>query len=253
MRTMSRAMNRKPSISVIVPTLDEAGQLDGALDSLAAPADAARELEVIVVDGGSTDATCEIASRHGARVVASPAGRGAQMNLGAEQARADLLLFLHADTRLPAEWTGHVHQTLAASHTVGGAFRLTFDDRRLSLRLVEAGANWRSIHLHLPYGDQALFLRRTVFHELGGFRDLPVMEDYEFVTRLRKRGRIAIAPASVRTSSRRCLNRGVWRTTLTHQAMILAWRFGVGPERLASWRPACTTPKSGGDAKPKRR
>lgn len=218
-------------LSVIVPALNEEDCLSGTL----ARAGSGAAGEVLVVDGGSADATVAIARDAGARCLRSPAGRAVQMNAGAAAARGDILLFLHADTVLPADYRRQVESTLQAPGVVGGAFRLAFDDPRLSLRLVAAGANLRSKLAQLPYGDQAIFVRRETFEDLGGFRDLPVMEDYDFVRRLRLRGRIALAPAYVRTSARRWLKHGIWRTTLNHQRMLLGWRLGVSPERLATW------------------
>ena len=218
-------------LSVIVPTLDEERCL---AHTLAEIGNSSGE-EILVVDGGSADATVSLAREAGARCLQSPAGRAAQMNAGAAAARGEILLFLHADTLLPSDYRHHVEAVLRRPGVVAGAFRLAFDDPRRSLRLIAAGANVRSKILQQPYGDQALFLRRETFETLGGFRELPVMEDYDFVRRLRARGRIAIAPAHVTTSSRRWLRHGVWRTTLTHQRMLLGRHLGVSFERLAAW------------------
>ena len=222
----------KPTVSIIIPTLNEAHHLPDTLDAIPATAHA----ETIVVDGGSDDGTVEIARQRCARVIASPRGRATQMNTGAAAAQGEVLLFLHADTRLPFGWFEQVTSILATSRTAAGAFRLAFDDTRLSLRIIESAANRRSRYRQLPYGDQALFLPRQAFHELGGFREVPVMEDYELVCRLRKRGRIAIAPLPAITSARRCLKRGIWRTVLLHQCMIAGWHLGLSPQRMVGWR-----------------
>ena len=145
-------------------------------------------------------------------------------------------MFLHGDTRLPFNYLDGIRECLGEDGVIAGAFSLAFDRITPSLRLIEWGANRRSRRGQLPYGDQALFLRKDTFDAMGGFQELPVMEDYEFVLRLRRRGRIAIAPAAVVTSARRWEAHGAWRTTLTHQAMLLGWRLGVSPERLAQWR-----------------
>ncbi|MEX0745483.1 MAG: TIGR04283 family arsenosugar biosynthesis glycosyltransferase [Phycisphaeraceae bacterium] len=224
--------SRAPRLSVIIPAIDEADRLPETLCSVGR----SPLIETIVVDGGSRDTTIEVAQAHGARIVASKPGRAIQMNAGAVTARGELLLFLHADTRLPFGYLQQIETILAAPGVVAGAFRLAFDDTRFALRWIESAANWRSVHRQLPYGDQALFLPRQRFHDLGGFRELPVMEDYELIRRLRKQGRIAMAPSAVITSARRWLARGIWRTTLAHQRMILGWHLGTSPQRLAQWR-----------------
>ena len=221
-----------PWLSVVIPALDEADRLPEAIRSAAR----APLVETIVVDGGSRDSTAEVARELGARLVVSPPGRAVQMNNGAAAARGEVLLFLHADTRLPFDYLQQIESLLSMPGVVAGAFRLALDDSRFSLRSIESAANWRSVYRQLPYGDQALFLTRQRFEESDGFRDLPVMEDYDLVRRLRKRGRIAIATSPVITSARRWLARGIWRTTLMHQRMILGWHLGISPQRLARWR-----------------
>ena len=221
-----------PSLSIIIPAINEADALPATLAAIGCPSD----IEILLADGGSTDGTPDLAAAHGVRVVHSAPGRANQMNAGAAAARSETLLFLHADTQLPTHYAEHVETTLAAPNVVAGAFRLAFDDSRTSLRLIAAGANRRSVHRQLPYGDQALFLRRATFIQLGGFRPLPIMEDYDLVRRLRRRGQIAIAPTPVTTAARRWLERGVWRTTLTHQLLLLGWNLGIPPHRLARWR-----------------
>jgi len=233
-------MSPHPEITVVVPTLNEADHLPETLKAVGR----SERIETIVADGGSGDATAQIAESHGARVLHPGPGRARQMNAGAAAARGEVLLFLHADTRLPSGFFDSVRTILGKPGVVAGAFRLAFDDTRPSLRLIEAGANLRSTLRQLPCGDQALFLRRETFEELGGFRDLPVMEDYELVLRLRRRGRIAIAPTPVITSARRWLERGVWRTTATHRLMILGWNLGISAERLAAWRQGGSAPRT---------
>ena len=219
-------------ISIIIPVLNEAGILPTTLHSL--QGGSARE--IIVVDGGSQDQTVEIAEALGVLVIRSPqAGRACQMNLGAAAATGEILLFLHADTRLPAGYQKMVEETLDKPKTVGGAFELALDSPRKSLRLLEKLVNWRSRLLSLPYGDQALFLKAAVFDKVGGFANLPIMEDFELVQRLKRLGKIRIAPAKVVTSARRWHQLGILNTTFLNQLIIIAYYLGVSPAKLARW------------------
>jgi rSAM/selenodomain-associated transferase 2 len=203
----------------------------------------ALNVEVIVVDGGSQDDTVQIAHSFGAKVLSAPAGRACQMNFGAKAASGDILLFLHADTRLPAKFDAMVAKALfAASKSkfpnkapVAGAFELRIDAPLLSLRLIEIGVNWRSRWLQMPYGDQAIFLKSQVFHDIGGFPDLPIMEDFELMLRLKRLGRIAIIPEPVLTSGRRWQKLGVLKTTLINQGAIIAYLLHIPPKQIAWW------------------
>jgi rSAM/selenodomain-associated transferase 2/rSAM/selenodomain-associated transferase 1 len=217
-------------LTVVIPALDEEGHLPRALQSCRAEG-----VEVVVVDGGSTDRTAEIAARAGARLLRSDPPRSVQMNAGAAAGSGGTLLFLHADTRLPAGFAHQVRQVLARPGVAGGAFRLRIDGRGAGLRLVECVANWRSRWLQLPYGDQALFLERDRFWKLGGFPALPIMEDFEFMRRLRREGRIVLAEGDAGTSARRWRRLGVGRTWLVNQGVIGAFYLGVRPQRLARW------------------
>ncbi|RMF72686.1 MAG: glycosyltransferase [Planctomycetota bacterium] len=213
-----------------------------------ASAKAARNAEVLVVDGGSTDATPRVAADAGARVLRAPRGRAAQMNAGAAAASGRYLLFLHADSRLPADYAAQVRRLFRRPRTKLGAFRLTIDHPRRAFRMIEWAANMRSRWLRSPYGDQGLAMRASDFYALGGFRDLPIMEDYDLARRVAREADVAIADTSVQTSPRRWLRHGVWRLTLIHQACLLAYRWGAAPERIAQWRGTETaSPPAGGD------
>lgn len=218
-------------ISVIIPTLNEARHLAATLASTRCLSDA----EVITVDGGSRDETVAIARMHGARVLVSGAGRAKQMNCGAWAASSETLLFLHADSLLPVGYDEHVFRALERNGIVAGAFLLRVDGDRFGLRIIEMMANWRSRRRQLPYGDQGIFLDSKVFHALGGFPNLPIMEDYELMVRLRRRGRIAIAPVPVVTSARRWNSKGILRTTLINQLAIAAYWLGVSPQQISRW------------------
>jgi uncharacterized protein len=224
--------SREPMrLSIIIPTLNEADLLRGALASIKD----AYGTEVIVVDGGSADGTVEVARRHGATVISCEPGRARQMNTGAEAATGDVLLFLHADTRLPLGFRPHVLRALARPDTVAGAFEFRTDHFTSSMRFVESVVNWRSRRLQMPYGDQAVFVRAETFRDVGGFPDIPLMEDLEFIRRARMKGRIAIAAAPAMTSGRRWRKLGVWKTVWLNWWITAAYLLGFDPERLARW------------------
>ncbi len=240
-------------ISVIVPTLNEASTLPEMLRALHLASQGEWQpdrpegaLEVIVVDGGSTDSTVAQAEHLGGITLChSPAGRARQMNAGAAIATGGILLFLHADTHLPLGFPTHIRTALATPGTIAGAFDLRIAGDLPGLRWVEWGVYWRSRLFRLPYGDQALFCPAAIFHALGGFPDLPIMEDVAWVRRLQAQGKLAIVPETVVTSARRWQQRGVWQTTLLNQAMLLGYALGIPPQRLRSWyhRPSQPTPR----------
>lgn len=218
-------------LSVVIPTLDEEARIAARLDELAV---APGIHEVLVVDGGSRDATVAIASRRaGVRVLSAPRGRAAQQNAGAAAASGDVLLFLHADVSLPAGAAAQVARALADPSVVAGAFRTwTVPDARPSLlALLLHLADIRSRYSRLPYGDQAIFVRTGAFRAVGGFPDQPLMEDLELSRRLRRLGRIRIVPASVRVSGRRFLARPV-PYTLAVNLFPALYALGVSPAAL---------------------
>jgi hypothetical protein len=221
-----------PRISIIIPSYNEADCVGEAIAS-ARLGEHMSGVEIIVVDGGSSDNTAGIAEEAGARVIVAGLGRAAQMNAGAAEAGGDILVFLHADTRLPDGYIGLAVRTLERPDVAAGAFRLRIGSPRPSLRFIEFMANLRSTALKMPYGDQALFMRTNIFRELGGFPDIPIMEDFELARRLRRRGRIVTIPASVMTSPRRWHETGVIRTTITNRAAIIAYFLGVPIRRIA--------------------
>lgn len=219
-------------LSIIIPVIDEEDAIESALaGTVGIPLVGER----IVVDGGSRNGSVEKARSCGARILTSPPGRSGQMNAGAQAAQGDILLFLHADTRLPPGFEHHVLEVLDRPGTVAGAFRLRIEGGLRGLRVIEGLANFRSIAMGMPYGDQAIFLRADRFLRAGGFPEMPIMEDFAFMRKLRREGRIGIARASVITSSRRYDQMGFWRTTWINQLVILAYLMGVHPERLARW------------------
>lgn len=215
-------------ISIIIPALNEEENIPSLAKNLECGA-----FEVILVDGGSTDATVELARHHMFTVVTCRPGRGYQQNLGAQQAHGKILLFLHADTRLPKNFATIVTQTLDSGEYAAGAFSLAIEQPTPAMRFITACANLRSHLFQLPYGDQAIFIRRDTFFQLEMFPELPIMEDYLFMKRARKYGRITILREKVMTSARRWRRLGVVRTTLINQLVIFGFFCKVSPEKLA--------------------
>lgn len=223
----------------MIPALDEAGRIQPAIRSaLAAPG-----VDVLVVDGGSRDATREAAREAGARVMGSKPGRARQLQVGVEATASDAIVLLHADTRLPAGWVEAVRGALSEPSVVGGAFAFEFDagsaplgwPTRALLGFVAWGVRLRLRFLKLPYGDQALFARRDVLEEIGGVPQVPILEDLDLVKALQARGELSLLGEAVTTSPRRYLARGVLRTMLRNWAALAAWRLRVPRDSLARW------------------
>lgn len=214
-----------PEISIIIPTLDEADCIGRTLES---GRDAER-VEVIVCDGGSSDATAELVRRDpSARLIIAPAGRAAQMNCGAALARGEILLFLHADCVLPRGGLDALRCALQRDGAaLGGAFGFRLDSPRRRYRLLEWGVRLRNRYLALPYGDQGIFVRRSVFARMGGFRPLRICEDLDFVRRLRRRGPIVELGVPLVSSVRRWERHGLVRTTLRNWFYLALFASGL--------------------------
>lgn len=210
-------------LSVIIPALNEAGRLETVLAAVLRE----RPFEVIVVDGGSRDETLAIATQAGAAVICAPPGRAGQMNAGARQASGDALLFLHADTVPPTGFVREIEPMLERPNVVAGAFRLGINSNRPVFRWIERAVMWRSRHWQRPYGDQGLFMWRSVFEKIGGYAPIPIMEDVELVRRLRRAGRIGIVDRAVSTSARRWEATGPIRATVVNMISAGAYRLGV--------------------------
>jgi rSAM/selenodomain-associated transferase 2 len=220
-------------LSVVIPALDEAANLARLLPDLIAREPGA---EVIVVDGGSDDGSDHVVARLPAvRWLAGPRGRARQMNAGAAAATGAVLLFLHADTRLPAGAGTAIDAALADAAVVGGRFDVRLDSTRRLLAVVGWMMNLRSRLSGISTGDQAIFVRRAVFDDLGGYADLPLMEDIDLTRRLKRRGRVAALRLRVTTSARKWEQEGVVRTIALMWALRLLYALGASPARLHRW------------------
>lgn len=211
-------------ISVVIPTLSEAGMLATTISSARTALGAC---EIIVVDGGSTDGTQDIALSAGAILLDVPGSRSEAMNAGARTATGNVLLFLHADTTLPSGAGAAIRSAIREAD--GGAFRLRFDEPS---RLLDALVGFRTRWCSAVYGDQAIFVTRAEFERLKGYRPLPIMEDYDLVERIRRTGRFAILDLAVTTSTRRH-RRGQLRTIVGMWRIQWLYKLGVSPDRLA--------------------
>ncbi len=218
-------------ISVIIPTLNEAGNIKETIIS----SQFSNNVEIIVVDGGSKDETLFIAKSLNVKVLISSLGRANQMNVGAMAASGEILLFLHADTRLPTNFEEMMRTTLAKPGIVAGAFALRINAPNWGLRLVELGVKWRSHLWQMPYGDQGIFLTKDVFGQVGNFPQIPIMEDFELIRKLKTMGKIYLLPTPVITSPRRWLKKGIIQTTILNQIIVIAYLLGVSPQQIRNW------------------
>ncbi len=218
------------TLSVVIPALNEAGRIEAAIESARAEG-----VEILVADGGSTDGTPERAAQAGARVVSCARGRARQLATGVALASGEALLFLHADTHLPPGFDGSVRTALADPDVVGGAFGFQLDETSPGLRAIEWGVRLRIALLGLPYGDQALFVRRGALEAMGGIPQVPIMEDLDLVQALKRRGRFVLLDAAVVTSARRYTEAGVLATWYRNAVALVAWRLGFDRQRVASW------------------
>lgn len=221
---------RNPELSIIIPCYGPEDRLAEVIQAAKQNADC----EIIVSAAGDAQAALNISRELQVQFIHSQPPRSRQLNAAARLATAENLLFVHADTLLPKDYASRIKACLAGPEILCGAFRLHIDSGNILARCVELGANWRSRLWHMPYGDQALFVRRSAFDALGGFPDLPIMEDYEFMRRIKRRGRVGLASDAVKTSDRRWRRLGYFRTTLTNQILIVGYHLGISPKRLAN-------------------
>lgn len=218
-------------ISVIIPTLNEEDNIGRCIEGVLKEG---CDCEIIVADGGSSDKTAEYANRYpGVLFIQSQKGRGIQMNMGVSAASGDILLFLHADTILETGWAAELISLLENNSISGGAFTLGIQSQLWKYRLVEAWVKLRCRLCLLPYGDQAIFVRKSAFDINGGYKSIPLMEDVDFIRRLKKLGNITILNKKATTSDRRWSKKGLIKTAALNQIIMLLYRIGVNPGRLA--------------------
>lgn len=222
-------------ISIIIPVYREEKTISPLLDSLLDTPDQS-DTEIIVVDGARDSGTLNVITHDNVRKISSPPGRGLQLNAGAKAATGSVFLFLHADTTLPPQATRLIQLALAQNHIAGGAFALRYAQNHPGLALIARAANMRTRRTRVPYGDQAIFIRKEVFEALGGFAPIPIMEDVEFMTRLRRAGHaIRLLEIPVRTSGRRQLGEGLVLCTARNLGLRLLYHLGVPARCLTAW------------------
>lgn len=235
-------------ISVVIPVVNERESLPATLQALSCSGEVH---EVIAVDGGSTDGTFEwLRLQPGIRTLSSARGRGTQMNIGSLAATGDVLLFLHADAQLSPGAINKVRDLLKNEAAVGGCFCVRFYDAgrsSTSLAVIASGINLRSRLTRTATGDQAIFIRRSVFETIGGFREWPLFEDVDLVTRMKHRGIFRVIKAQVAVSARRYVWFGPWRTTFLIYLLRIGYWIGVSPFKLKEWfediRPHLRSPR----------
>jgi rSAM/selenodomain-associated transferase 2 len=219
-----------PLVTVVIPALFDADAVARVLTQIPVVA----EVDVVVVDGAQDPCLADIAAAHARTVLRrTPAGRGRQMNAGADGARSEWLLFLHADSVLPDDWLSAFKGLDAA--VAGGWFRFALDDVAWQARVIERLVAWRVKWLRLPYGDQGLFIRRRLFESIGGFPEWPLLEDVAFARRLVRGGQVVELPLALTTSARRWRRDGWFRRSTMNLAIVALYFAGVSPSRLASW------------------
>jgi rSAM/selenodomain-associated transferase 2 len=216
-------------LSVIVPMLNEVRAIGATLDAIRVGAPTA---EIIVVDGGSTDRSIEMAIARGTYVLTGGRGRARQMNTGAAAAHGDALAFVHADTLVPATFASDISSALADPKIVGGRFDIEFDESALVWRLLGKSISLRSRMMRSATGDQAIFVRRVVFGTLGGFKEIDLCEDVDFARRLKRSGRVACLRTPVVTSARRWRQSGLLRTIVKMWLVKSLFLAGIPPARL---------------------
>lgn len=226
----------KDTFSVIIPVLNEASVINHAVEHvhhIGGEIGAHFDFEIIVVDGDAEGRTINAVKHTGAQTITSRKGRGSQMNAGAARAQGDILIFLHTDTKLPGDAFTDISDAIHQRNYDAGAFNLGIESDRFAYRMIEKMVSIRSGITKIPYGDQAIFVKKEVFTKLGGFQEIPLMEDVEFMRRLKKSGfSICVLTKKVKTSPRRWEDEGIFYCTIRNWLLISLYLAGVRPEKL---------------------
>jgi rSAM/selenodomain-associated transferase 2 len=226
---------KKVKFSIIVPALHESNMINSLVEHLEGM-ELSRDAEIIVVDGNPNGDTIQAIESDKVKQMVAPKGRARQMNAGASLAEGETLVFLHADTGLPRNALTKIHLAMAQGEYVGGAFELNFNSEKMRFRMLALLASLRCRLTRIPYGDQAIFIKRDYFNALGGYKDIPIMEDVELMRRIKRKGdKICMIPKQVKTSPRRWEQEGFVYVNVRNTFLFLSYVLGVSPEKLASF------------------
>lgn len=231
----TRGASKEYRFSIVIPVLNKQDQINTLIEHVHSQ-DYEGACEIIVADGDPQGRTIKVIRDENVISITSKKGRASQMNAGAELAHGEVLIFLHADTKLPPNALEKISQVLEDAKYVGGAFDLGIDSDSLLLKYIATRTRFRSRLNRIPYGDQAIFIRRSYFDEIGRFKDIPLMEDVELMRRIKKRGdKIFILRDRVKTSARRWEKEGIFYTTLRNRLLVGLYYVGVSPDKLAKY------------------
>jgi rSAM/selenodomain-associated transferase 2 len=226
---------KKVKFSIIVPALHESNMINSLVEHLEGM-ELSRDAEIIVVDGNPNGDTIQAIGSDKVKKMVAPKGRARQMNAGASVAEGETLVFLHADTGLPRNALTKIHLAMAQGEYVGGAFELNFNSEKMRFRMLALLASLRCRLTRIPYGDQAIFIKRDYFNALGGYKDIPIMEDVELMRRIKRKGdKICMIPKQVKTSPRRWEQEGFVYVNVRNTFLFFSYVLGVSPEKLASF------------------
>jgi rSAM/selenodomain-associated transferase 2 len=226
---------KKVKFSIIIPTLHESDKINSLVEHLER-LNSSQDAEIVVVNGNPNGDTIQAIESDRVKKIVAPKGRARQMNAGASEAEGEILVFLHADTELPRNALRKIRTTMAQGRYVGGAFELGIGSKQMRFGMLARLASLRCRLTRIPYGDQAIFLKKNYFNRIGGYKDIPLMEDVELMRRIkRRRGKICILPEQVKTSPRRWEEEGFIYVNVRNAFLFTLYILGVSPEKLASF------------------